>query len=157
MMAYTDFVEEKYLTKARKNLAELVDSYANLPEEIQNELTFYVALQQRGLTIETEKDVLNDPSERTVFRWHQKQGRIHNFLNAWKYVTKDVDNKSKKIILDSPLFFNSELMAWFNRLTFSRKLDMNDTYALEYFDKYIDYDFAKEYNPTYIDLHITHH
>ena len=120
-----------------------------LSDKNKNVLCFYVALQQRGWTIDFERAIMEDEEEQHMSRWHMKHSRVDNYINTW-YLVNKFDEKERNIILDSEFFFNSELMGCFNALTFTRKIDMKNKDLLKYFENYIDYNFAKQYNPSFV-------
>lgn len=151
---YNTLVEEHYYNSACDNLNDLITDFNELTEDNKNKICISVALQQRGWDIQTEKEIWEDEDERCVFRWHMKQYRVKNFIDTWNMVN-EFDEKDKNIILQSVLFFNSNLMLWLNTRTFSRKINMTDKHLLEYFKDIIDYEFASQYNPTYKDANIS--
>ena len=147
-MDYTSLVEETYFNKAQDVLSTNIDGFYDLSHENRNKICLSVAIQQRGWTIQKEKEIWEDEDERDVYRWHMKQSRVHNYINTW-YMVNEFCEKERDIILNSDFFFNSDMMLWMNSLTFSRKIDMTNNELLDYFEKFICYDFASQYNPTY--------
>ena len=147
-MDYTCLVEESYYADASEKLNTIINNYSELSDKNKNVLCLCVALQQRGWNIDFERAIMEDEEEQHMYRWHMKHSRVDNYIDTW-YLVNKFDEKERNIILDSEFFFNSELMGRFNALTFSRKIDMKNNDLLKYFENYIDYNFAKQYNPTF--------
>ena len=147
-MNYTSLVEESYYTDASEKLNTIINNYSDLSDKNKNVLCLCVALQQRGWSIDFEKAIMEDEEEQHMYRWHMKHSRVDNYIDTW-YLVNKFNERERNIILDSEFFFNPKLMRCFNALTFSRRIDMTDKDLLKYFENYIDYNFAKQYNPTF--------
>lgn len=92
------------------------------------------------------ENVLNDPEEADLIRWHIKHFRVHWFLETWKYISSLDENDIDKIIELGYMNYFGENLNW---TLMSRKFNPDDKLFCKYFGDRIDKKFMYEYNPKY--------
>lgn len=92
------------------------------------------------------KEVMNDPEEADIYRWHIKHFNVNYFLNVWNYVSVLERNIIDKLIdIGYMNYFGSKV----NWILISRKFNPDDELFWEYFGERIDKKFMHKYNPKY--------